>query len=87
MNAMNMPGFTAEASFVNVSMRYQATNDASSFRELVRPAWIFSDTFDPNEPVACVKEVCALVHRPLENPRIVCWWEGGYLDSSTGICT
>ena len=86
MNAMNIPGFTAEASLYHSNARYQATTDASSVRGLVQPAW-GSDTFDPKKPILCLKKVCIPIHRPLENPQIVCWWEGGYINPFTGICT
>lgn len=54
---MNVPGFTAEASLYNVSARYRATAEASSYGGLVQPAG--SPVFDPDRPIWCLRYVCA----------------------------
>ena len=81
---MSIPGFTAEASLYDVGTRYQATTETSFYGGLVLPAWTL---FDRKRPIPCLKTVCTLIHRPLQNPRLDCRWEVGYVNQVTGSCS
>ena len=81
---INIPGYTAEASLFNVSMRYQATGGATVYGKIVQPAFVESDLFFPDRPVPslsglspflgnCSKKVCTIryVH---DLPFLECRW-------------
>ena len=89
-----MPGYTAEASFRNVSTRHQGTAQPRVRTGLVRPAGPFSDTIDLEtsfpyfgpvftpKPLPCLKWQC--IHPPNRNP--ICFRTLGFWNPVTHRC-
>jgi hypothetical protein len=93
MNAMHMPGFTADASLRNVSTRHQAATRARANTGLVQPAGPsdYLDLDDPvpslgpvyvPKPIPCLKWAC--IDRPNRNPY--CFRTLGFWNPVTHRC-